>query len=162
MNFHTNTDTRRIPLLIWEKYQKFCVNTKWFLLILKLIPDVLLIYILIYTNINTDPDTWILNYTNTENIYKYWSQKSFGISWTLKNRKISGSRDRRNCIRIAANLRWSKTQFQFKFELSMALLSSSLFPFLGSLSLSALLQCDHLQPCKKFLLITCARINYKG
>ena len=24
------------------------------------------------------------------------------------------------------------------------------------------IQCDHLQPCKKFLLITFARINYKG
>ena len=25
-----------------------------------------------------------------------------------------------------------------------------------------ILQCDHLQPCKKSLLITCAKINYKG
>ena len=25
-----------------------------------------------------------------------------------------------------------------------------------------LIQCDHLQPCKKFLLITCDRINYRG
>ena len=24
------------------------------------------------------------------------------------------------------------------------------------------IQCDHLQPCKKFLIITCARINYRG